>query len=146
MHSGDAEYGGRGKRPKAWKRHFKEPDPVGKAQRRHSVCLCGYGNDPLCRKGSARKVWGALLQNELAQGTPFYMEGAKELMRLGILTICIPLGTQVITELIYEIGAQVIQGAAPFKVDAGVNVTLGIMLLFMSLLCRLGAEYRGKNL
>lgn len=72
--------------------------------------------------------------------------GAKELMRLGILTICIPLGTQVITELIYEIGAQVIQGAAPFKVDAGVNVTLGIMLLFMSSLCRLGAEYRGKNL
>lgn len=72
--------------------------------------------------------------------------GAKELMRLGILTICIPLGTQVITELIYEFGAQVMQGAAPFKVDAGVNVTLGIMLLFMSLLCRLGAEYRGKNL
>ena len=85
-------------------------------------------------------------KNELAQGTPFYMEGAKELMRLGILTICIPLGTQVVTELIYEIGAQVIQGAAPLKVDAGVNVTLGIMLLFMSLLCRLGAEYREKNL
>lgn len=34
----------------------------------------------------------------LADGTPFRAESARSLLRLGILTICIPLGTQILAE------------------------------------------------
>ena len=35
----------------------------------------------------------------LADGTPFRAESARSLLRLGILTICIPLGTQILAEI-----------------------------------------------
>ena len=35
-------------------------------------------------------------RHELAAGTPFTMEGSKEILRLGILTIVIPLGTLIL--------------------------------------------------
>ena len=41
--------------------------------------------------------------NELEAGTPFTYNGAKELMRLGILTICIPVGTAIISGIVYGI-------------------------------------------
>ena len=38
-------------------------------------------------------------KNELADGTPFTMRGAKELMRLGVLTIMIPLGMVIVCSI-----------------------------------------------
>ena len=38
-------------------------------------------------------------KNELADGTPFTMRDAKELMRLGILTIIIPLGMVIVCSI-----------------------------------------------
>ena len=39
------------------------------------------------------------LSANLPEGTPFDPGSAKELMRLGILAICIPIGTQMIAEI-----------------------------------------------
>ena len=54
-------------------------------------------------------------KRELADGTPFNLGGAKELMRLGIFTICIPIGTQIIAEIVYAVMEQTLRGAARRK-------------------------------
>lgn len=77
---------------------------------------------------------------ELTDGTPFNLGGAKEWMRLDILTICIPLGTQIIAEIVYAVMEQTMQGVAPLQLDNTGSVTLGIMFIVMSLICRYGAE------
>lgn len=45
-------------------------------------------------------------KRELVDGTPFDLGGAKELRRLGILAICIPIGTQMLAEIIYAVMEQ----------------------------------------
>ena len=85
-------------------------------------------------------------KRELTDGTPFNLGGAKELMRLGILTICIPLGTQIIAEIVYAVMEQTMQGVTPLQLDNTGSVTLGIMFIVMSLICRYGAElHEGKE-
>ncbi len=77
---------------------------------------------------------------ELADGTPFSLGGAKEMMRLGIMTICIPVGAQLVAEIVHAVIKQTMQGVAPLRLDNAGSVALGVMLLVMSLVCRYGAE------
>ena len=94
--------------------------------------------------GEAVLAWFAkhYFEHELADGTPFCTQGAKELMRLGILTICIPIGTQILAEIVHTVLEHTLEGVAPFEPSSGSSFTLGIMFLVMSLLCRYGAELR----
>ena len=78
--------------------------------------------------------------HELAAGTPFTQDGAKELLRLGILTICIPLGCLILAEIVSGILAGFLNCDDLLKLENGGSVTLGVMFLVMSLLCRYGAE------
>ena len=82
---------------------------------------------------------------ELICKTPFETEGAKELMRLGILTICIPLGTQIVAEIFQAVMEQNFEGVAALKLDNSGSVALGVMFILMSLLCRYGAQIREKS-
>lgn len=84
-------------------------------------------------------------KRELADGTPFDPDGAKELMRLGILAICIPIGTQMIAEIVCAVMEQILQETAPFQLDHSGSVALGVMFLVMSLVCRYGAELRDER-
>ena len=52
-------------------------------------------------------------KRELADGTPFNLEGAKEMQRLGILTICLPLGAQIVAVIVHAVMEQALQGVAP---------------------------------
>lgn len=79
-------------------------------------------------------------KHELADGTPFTPAGAKEMQRLGVLTICLPLGTQIVAEIVYAVMAQVMQGVAPLRLDSASSVALGIMFIVMSLFFRYGAD------
>ena len=79
-------------------------------------------------------------KREFADGTPFDLGSAKELMRLGILAICIPIGTQMIAEIVYAVMEQALHGVAPFQLDHSCSVALGVMFIVMSLECRYGAE------
>ena len=79
-------------------------------------------------------------QRALSDGTPFTFGGAQELKRLGILTICLPLGAQVVSEIVY---AALTHGAAKIfslRLSFGGSVLLGALFIAASLLCRLGAE------
>lgn len=79
-------------------------------------------------------------KHELAAGTPFTLAGAKELMRLGILTICVPLAALILAQIISGVIMALLGCGKVFKLDGGGNVTLGVMFILMSLLCRYGAE------
>lgn len=81
----------------------------------------------------------------LAGGTPFSPDGAKELMRLGVLTLCIPLGAQLAAGIVQAAIVRALPQAAPLHLDASGSVTLGVMMIVLSLVCRYGAELHEKN-
>ncbi len=86
-------------------------------------------------------------QHALADGTPFTLGGAQELKRLGILTICLPLGTQIIAEIVYAALTHTSASAVSLRLSCGGSVLLGALFIVSSLLCRLGVEQaaHGEN-
>ena len=82
-------------------------------------------------------------RNELADGTPFTLRGAKELMRLGILTITIPLGAAIICSIGVGVVANIFPEIEKLSYDGFESVGLGVMMIVSSLLCRFGAETSG---
>ena len=83
--------------------------------------------------------------HELTEGTPFTLNGAKELLRLGILTICVPLGTLILAQIVSGVIAEFVGCGEAFKLPDSDSVALGVMFIFMSLLCQYGAESREEN-
>ena len=79
-------------------------------------------------------------RGEIEDGSPFNQIRAAELKRLGILTICIPIGTQIIAETVYDALSHIWNNAAPLELDNSGSVALGIMFIVLSLICRYGAE------
>jgi len=84
-------------------------------------------------------------KNERKAGTPFTFDGAKELMRLGILAICISIGTAVVATVIREIFKLVAEDVNDLDLNLGTSVGIGVMMVVGSLLCRLGAERSEKT-
>lgn len=82
---------------------------------------------------------------ELADGTPFDLGGAKELFRLGVLTVSIPLGAQLLAEIAHGVLAQLYSDVAPLELEGFGSVGIGVMLMVMSVLCRCGAEQRNAR-
>ncbi len=78
--------------------------------------------------------------NELNAGTPFTADGAKELMRLGILTISVPLGTQIIAEIVCAVISEASKDVMRLQIDNSSSVALGVMFIIMSVFCRYGSE------
>lgn len=80
-------------------------------------------------------------KGELEDGTPFNIERSKELKRLGIITICVPIVTQIIAEIVLK----VFNITSRVPLDNQGSVSLGIMFIILSLICRLGAEGINKD-
>lgn len=82
--------------------------------------------------------------NELDVGTPFTEDGAKELMRLGILTAVVPLGCSITAEIIIGVVAGIFGIAESATTDIAYDCTtaimLGAMFIVISLICSYGAE------
>lgn len=78
--------------------------------------------------------------NELKAGTPFTLEGAKELLHLGISAIWIPIVAAVLAEVAHGVIGQFMETVEPLSLDSFDNVGLGVMLIVASLLCKYGAE------
>ena len=85
-------------------------------------------------------------KNELKAETPFTLAGAKELLRLGILMLTIPIGCAIVRKIVTGIVGSFIHVsknvAAELYFDNESSVVLGIMFILGSLLCRYGAELR----
>lgn len=84
-------------------------------------------------------------KNELAAGTPFTLSGAKELLRLGIVTICVPLGSIILSRIVSSVLAELLACGELFNPDGFDSVALGVMFIVMSLLCSYGAEKTEKH-
>lgn len=82
-------------------------------------------------------------KRELNDGTPFNLEGAGQLMRLGIISICVSIGAEVlaaiVSDVIFKYGGDTLV-ADYGDISFGGNISIGIMLIVMSLLCRYGVE------
>lgn len=83
-------------------------------------------------------------RREIADGTPFHMDGAKELFRLGILTICIPLGTLIAAEILQGVLAGILPNVETMDLKGFDSVELGVMFMVLSLFCRHGAELQQR--
>lgn len=88
-------------------------------------------------------------KNELKEGTPFTLGGAKEMLRLGIITIAVPTGTAVIGRVVEGVvaGFMNVEKAEALEMyfDNEKSIVLGIMFIAVSLLCRYGAEIKEKG-
>lgn len=85
-------------------------------------------------------------RHALDAGTPFTHDGAKELTRLGILTLVIPAGCAVLGSVTEGLiaGFMQVETASAMDVlfDNDAGIVLGVMFILGALLCRYGAELR----
>lgn len=81
-------------------------------------------------------------RNERKDGTPFTHRGARELTRLGILTIAISLATAIICAIVISIVGNVYPEVEKLSGESGVSLGLGIMMIVLSVFCRYGADLR----
>ena len=79
-------------------------------------------------------------KHELKAGTPFTTAGAKELIRLGICTIAISIGTAILAAVAYQIVSVIFENVREVSFSDSLSVGLGIMFIFSGFLCRYGAE------
>lgn len=79
-------------------------------------------------------------EHEVKAGTPFSIDGAKELLHLGISVIWIPIVSVFLAQIAQGILAQFMENAEKLALDGFDSVALGVMFIVMSLLCRHGAE------
>ncbi len=84
-------------------------------------------------------------KNEIEDGTPFTMRGAKELMRLGIIYIAVNLGVSIVAGSVFAIVSKSWELADKYEFN-GMSIGLGIVFIIVSLICRYGAELtEGKS-
>lgn len=79
-------------------------------------------------------------RGELQDGTPFNFERARELQLLGILTICIPVGTNLVAVVVYEAISYIYGNVASLDLSNIGSISLGIMFIILSLVFKYGAE------
>ena len=82
---------------------------------------------------------------ELADGTPFTEGGARELQRLGILAICIPIGTQILASIAHGIVSAALGDVAALHGVGGGSVSIGVMMLVTAQICKYGASLEGAR-
>lgn len=76
---------------------------------------------------------------EQADGTPFTVDGARELQRLGILSICLPLGANILAQIVHAALERVLPDVGPLDMDFVGSVSLGVMLIVTAQICKYGA-------
>lgn len=95
-------------------------------------------------EGIIAKFAELYFKNEINAGTPFTINGSKELLRLGILTICISLGALILAKIISAIIVELTGYGEVFDVTND-SITIGLMFIIVSLLTKHGAEIKEKE-
>ena len=79
-------------------------------------------------------------RNELAAGTPFTFEGAREMLRLGICTASISLGTLVAGQIACGIISSFVSNSMEIQMNDDTQIGMGIAFILVSFICKYGAE------
>ena len=80
--------------------------------------------------------------NELRAGTPFTYEGSKEILRLGILTMAIPLGADILCGIANGFFSIFSENTPAFETSTDSSLIIGGMFLLASVIFKYGAELR----
>lgn len=88
---------------------------------------------------------GSYFKNELNAGTPFTIDGSKEMMRLGILCIALPIGASIISAIVNGIMSAFMSGTWDESWNNDGDVSLGIMFIVMSVILKYGAEVEAEH-
>ena len=91
------------------------------------------------------KLYFKYFDAELKAGTPFTIEGAKQLNLLGLYTICIPLICNFATEIVLQILKKTMEDVADVDINYYSSVVFGLLIMIIGLLCKYGAELVGVN-
>ncbi len=83
--------------------------------------------------------------NEIKEATPFSLSVAKEMLRLGILTICIPIGSVICAEIVFKIMQYFFTDVPAISLSDYSSVGIGVVFIIVSLFCRLGAEQKSEK-
>lgn len=86
------------------------------------------------------KFINVYFKHELKAGTPFTFEGAKELLRLGIITIAVPVGASLAATIVFDIMAAGSGLDSEFNFE--ISLGMGLMFLALSPLLKHGTELR----
>lgn len=95
-------------------------------------------------EGVVAKFAEIYFDHELAHGTPFNKDDAKELFRLGIITIGVSLSALICAEITQNVMVAVLDNAKAMKLSNDGSWTLGLVFIVISSLCKLGAELNEK--
>lgn len=91
-----------------------------------------------------RKAYG-YFSFELERGTPFTYEGAKMLLKVGIMNIAISIVTFALSSAIYRLMALTLGNMSPLKLNSTGSLTLGIMFVITSYMLSYGADLEKEN-
>ena len=86
------------------------------------------------------KFINVYFKHELKAGTPFTFEGAKEMLRLGIITIAVPGGASLAATIVFDIMAAGSGLDSEFNFE--ISLGTGLMFLALSPLLKHGTELR----
>ena len=106
-------------------------------------CLTGVFG---CAGGAVLSRMGErYFEHELAAGTPFTKDGAKELFRLGIASLIVSLSVSVLTAIVCGIFMIFTPAVSDADVSMSWSLGTGLTLLLLSVIFRYGAELREQN-
>lgn len=84
----------------------------------------------------------AYFRNEQDAGTPFTFDGANEMMRLGVITVVVPVIAMIIASASLAVMDVIIGDMESVDFNGGTSIMAGIVLMVFSVVLRYGAELR----
>lgn len=84
--------------------------------------------------------------NALRDGTPFTLHGAREMQRLGILTMAVSLGCYILAKIICAVLQKVMGGGLDWtNPELETSLSIGVTFIIVSFLLKYGAEKEKGN-
>ncbi len=107
----------------------------------YTVLLCGF----IVSVGETvyAKLTETYFRHELAQGTPFTPEGVKEVRRLGIIGIALPIGLSIIVSVIQSVLSTLLESVVETDIGA-FSIGLGVVFLILSFIFNYGTELKAE--
>lgn len=91
------------------------------------------------------KIAELYFKHELAAGTPFTFEGAREMLRLGICTVSISCGAVIVAAICNAIAMSQFSDMVDFQIGDFAQVGIGVAFIILSVIFRYGAELRASQ-